>query len=104
MIDGTNSLVPIAAEQVGDRCYMILNDEEYSDPDPSVLFQFYPGDIVEVDDTGNVDDDYQYAAKRLIGPAKTEDREYLDFKYHATLWLIPVNKQNAERIQSFWKE
>jgi len=101
MIDGGNTSVPVNAEKVGDRSYRILNDEEYSDSDsdPGVLFQFYPGDIVEVDDTGNVDHDFQYAAKRLIQPAKTEDRNYLNFKFHATLWLLPINKQNAERFK-----
>jgi hypothetical protein len=101
MIDGGNTLVPINAEKVGDQSYRILNDEEYSDSDsdPGVLFQFYPGDIVEAGDSGDVDHDFQYAAKRLIEPAKTEDRDYPDFKFHATLWLLQINKQTAERFK-----
>ncbi|MDB5249843.1 MAG: hypothetical protein JWQ40_4237 [Segetibacter sp.] len=99
MIDGSNTLVPVNAEQINDKLFIILNDEEYSDPDPSVLFEFYPGDIVEVADTENLDNEYQYAAKRLIKPATTDDRDYHEFKFYATFWHLPIDKQTADRFR-----
>lgn len=91
--------MPVNAEQPSDEVYRILNDEEYADPDPSVLIKFYPGDIVEVDNTENLDNEYQFAAKRLIKAATSVDRDYHEFKFYATLRHLSINKQNADRFR-----
>ncbi len=84
MIDGAMSLVPVLAKEIQNKQYEILDDFEYSVIDDSVLFEFYPGDIVEVDDHDHRDDGYQYDAIKLIQPSNMSDRLYLEFKFRAT--------------------
>jgi hypothetical protein len=100
MIDGTDTLVPVDAEELRDKVFRILDDEEYALPDAGVLFEFYPGDIVEVDDTADMDNEYQYDAIRLIEPSPDEDREYLGFMFHATRRYVPINQLTAVRYKA----
>jgi len=53
MIYGGNILVSVNAGSIHNKCYGILNDEEYADPDLHHLFEFYPADIVKVDNRGS---------------------------------------------------
>lgn len=92
MIDGTMSLVPVIAKEIQNKQYEILEDDEYSLIDDSVLFEFYPGDIVEVDDHDHMDDGFQFDAKKLIRPSNTDDRLYLEFKFRATCNELSITK------------
>ena len=94
-IDGTFTFVPINARHINDTLFEILDDPEYSDIDGSVLFEFYPGDIVEVVESENLDNEYRYFAKTIIQPSKRADRDYLEFKYRATQRNLPIDKSTV---------
>ena len=95
MIDGTMSFVPVNAKEIRDKQYEILEDEEYLSEDDSVLYEFYPGDIVEVDDHREMDDVYQYDAKELIRPSNRNERLYLEFKFKATISELGIGNEEA---------
>ncbi|MEO6189235.1 MAG: hypothetical protein ABIO44_01615 [Saprospiraceae bacterium] len=94
LIDGAEAWVPIIAKQTGPYSFEILDDSEFIYDDPSVIFEFYPGDIVEVEDA--FDEEHQYKAVKLIQLSRHPDRKYLLFKYKATRHLMPVDKQSAK--------
>jgi hypothetical protein len=94
-LDGTDFYAPVNVREVNSCTYEILNDPEYEGGDESVLFEFYPGDIVEVEDTADPDDEYLYYAKRLIRPSTRQDRDYLAFKFQATRRHLPISLSTA---------
>ena len=106
VIDGSDTWVPINAKQTGPYSYEILDDPEFVYDDPSVLFQFYPGDTVEVEDS--LDEVYQFKAVDLIKPSTHPDRKYLLFKYRATSNAMSIDKQTTKdfdkEIQRIRKE
>ena len=99
MIDGTMSLVPVIARGIQNKQFEILDDDEYSLIDDSVLFEFYPGDIVEVDDHEDMDDEYQYDAKELIRPSNMNDRLYLEFKFRATCSELSITHETPVKYK-----
>lgn len=99
-IDGTKYLVPVNAEEIGPEMYRILDDEEYKNKDASELFEFYPGDIVEAEDTDDLDLEYQHVAVSLISAGNNSiERKYLRFKFYCTQRLLPVSKDTAEEYK-----
>ena len=51
LIDGGDTWAPINAKHIIGNRFEIMEDEEYDSLDSSILFEFYPGDIVEVVDS-----------------------------------------------------
>ncbi len=99
-IDGTKYLVPVNAEEIGPEMYLILDDEEYKNKDSSELFEFYPGDIVEAEDTDDLDLEYQHVAVSLISAGENSlERRYLRFKFYSTQRLMTVSKETAEEYK-----
>jgi len=96
-IDGADTWLPINARQIGRNKYLILDDNEYAGNDPSVLFEFYPGDIVEVVDS--MEEEYQFKASQLITPSTLPDRKYFLFKFKSTLRLVPISIDTAEEFR-----
>jgi len=97
LIDGSDAWVPIEARQIDRNKYLILDDSEYTDNDPSVLFEYYPGDIVEVEDS--LEEEYQFKASKLITPSNRPDRKYFLFKFKSTLRLMPTSIDTAEEFK-----
>lgn len=97
IIEGSEDWIPINAERTNGYHYIILEDNEYADIDPSLLFEFYPGDVVEVEPT--LEEEYEFKALNLISFSNHPDRKYLYFKYKGTRRLLPTNKDIAEEFK-----
>jgi hypothetical protein len=93
VIEGAESWVPIDAQEISTYQYMILNDNEYEDIDIGTFFEFYPGDIVVVEDA--FDEEYQFKALKIYSFGSYPDRKYLHFKYKSTLRQIPTTPEKA---------
>ncbi|MEZ4777054.1 MAG: hypothetical protein R3D00_28015 [Bacteroidia bacterium] len=93
IIDGVEDWVPVNAIASGRLNYTILDDAEYIDDDPTVLFEFYPGDIVWVEDS--MEEEYEFKAIKLIKLSDQPDRKYLYFKFYATLRYMPISIETA---------
>lgn len=78
--------------------YQILdhNGEFAFEGDPMYLFEFYPGDIVEVEIHNFKDGSSGLVAKKLIKLGQWSDRKFNEFKFRATQGAIPLNKISAE--------
>jgi hypothetical protein len=92
-IEGAESWLPIDAQEISTYQYMILNDNEYEDIDIGTFFEFYPGDIVVVEDA--FDEEYQFKALKIYSFGSYPDRKYLHFKYKSTLRQIPTTPEKA---------
>ena len=97
VIEGAESWVPIDAQEISTYQYMILNDNEYEDIDIGTFFEFYPGDIVVVEDA--FDEEYQFKALKIYSFGSYPDRKYLHFKYKSTLRQIPTTPEKAEEFK-----
>jgi hypothetical protein len=97
VIEGAESWVPIDAQEISTYKYMILNDSEYEDIDIGTFFEFYPGDIVVVEDA--FDEEYQFKALKIYSFGSYPDRKYLHFKYKSTLRQIPTTPEKAEEFK-----
>ena len=97
VIEGAESWVPIDAQEISTYQYMILNDIEYEDIDIGTFFEFYPGDIVVVEDA--FDEEYQFKALKISSFGSYPDRKYFHFKYKATLRQIPATPEKAEEFK-----
>ncbi len=95
--EGAESWVPIDAQEISTYHYMILNDNEYEDIDIGTFFQFYPGDIVVVEDA--FEEEYQFKALKIYSFGSYPDRKYLHFKYKSTLRQIPTTPEKAEEFK-----
>ena len=51
MIDGAMTYIPVSGEEMGDNKYKLLDINEYDPQDSSCILEFYPGDIVRVEET-----------------------------------------------------
>lgn len=97
VIEGAESWVPIDAQEISTYQYMILNDNEYEDIDIGTFFEFYPGDIVVVEDA--FEEEYQFKALKIYSFGSYPDRKYLHFKYKSTLRQIPTTPEKAEEFK-----
>jgi hypothetical protein len=96
-IEGAESWLPIDAQEISTYQYMILNDNEYEDIDIGTFFEFYPGDIVVVEDA--FEEEYQFKALKIYSFGSYPDRKYLHFKYKSTLRQIPTTPEKAEEFK-----
>jgi len=96
-IDGSDVWVPINARQLTDNQFELLSDSEYDNLDSNELFQFFPGDIVTVEQHAFSDSTVRPVARRLIHRAPRQDREYLEFKFYATRKELPLDKKTADK-------
>ena len=110
-IDGMLSVEPVNARQISDEVYEILPDHVYINLDRCEMYEFYPGDIVKVEPTENLDDDYLYHAKSLIYTPDPEERLYREFLFYSMTYQIPTEqgiqikyKSAINRIKSEMKE
>lgn len=64
------------------------------------LFEFYPGDVVRVEDTENIDDEYLYYAKSLISTLNPEERLYREFLFYSMTYQIEINQETLGKFNS----
>lgn len=106
LIDGTETWVPINARVINNNQFEIIENPEFTDLDANELYEFLPGDIVELEDHIFQDGTSEKVAKKLISKGHWTDRNYMDFRFKATLGLLKIDKKTAliyekeiERIQ-----
>lgn len=98
MVNGIDNYVPIPATTQDGIVYEILQDAAYDEISPfGELFEFYPGDLVEVYNKEPLDD-YQHAGP-LIYPGNYPDRKYYAFLYLATTQKLQYSKETYVEYQ-----
>lgn len=98
MIDGTETWVPINAKLINSDQFEILDNPEFTDLDTNELYEFLPGDIVELQTHVFQDGTRGKIAKKLISNGQWIDRNYMDFKFKATLGLLKIDKKTAHIV------
>lgn len=89
-IDGLQEWTQVLAREIDEETYEILDCTEYHHDDNSVLFEFYPGDIVHVGYvTMPLEDDPQ--AIRLVQTGQWPKRDYFLFQYKVMKHTLPSN-------------
>src|SRR6187402_2740138 len=96
LVDGTDVWVLINAKLIQDAQFEIIETDEYKELDAKGLFEFYPGDVVELGDHILTDGTKRQVAKKLISKGKWPDRKYYEFNYKATLNQLTIDKQTAQ--------
>ncbi|HEY5825600.1 MAG TPA: hypothetical protein VIT44_14595 [Cyclobacteriaceae bacterium] len=96
LVDGTDVWVAIDARPIQDSQFEIIEDDEYSNRATNELFEFFPGDIVEIEEQVLLDGIKRQVAKKLISKGQWTDRKFKEFKYKAGLKKLPIDKQTAE--------
>lgn len=108
LIDGTKVWVPINAKQIQDNRFEIIQDKEYENLNANELFEFFPGDIVELDKHVFEDGTKGQVAKKLISKGKWTDRDFNEFKFQVVAGQIKLDKEtavlNQEHIERIKKE
>lgn len=99
MIDGTETWVPINAKLINNDQFEIIENPEFMDLDINELYEFLPGDIVELENHVFQNGTSGKVAKRLISKGHWTDRNYMDFKFKATLGLLKIDKETAQIYQ-----
>jgi hypothetical protein len=108
LIDGTDVWVLINAREIQDSRFEIMGDEEYNHRETNELFEFFPGDIVELGEQTVLDGSKRQVAKKLISKGQWPDRKYNEFKYKAALRKLSIDELTAndfsEEIERVKKE
>ena len=99
MIDGTESWVPINAKLINNDQFEIIENPEFTDLDTNELYEFLPGDIVKLENHVFQDGKSEKVARTLISKGQWTDRNYMDFRFKATLGLLKIDKETAQIYQ-----
>jgi hypothetical protein len=99
LIDGTETWIPINAKLINNDQFEIIENPEFMDLDINELYEFLPGDIVELENHVFQNGSSGKVAKRLISKGHWTDRNYMDFKFKATLGLLKIDKETAQIFQ-----
>src|SRR5688572_9240136 len=91
LIDGTDVWVLINARQIQDAQFEIIEDNEYYELDTNELFEFFPGDVVELEEAILSDGTKRKVAKKLISKGQWPDRKFNEFKYKAGLKQLSID-------------
>jgi hypothetical protein len=94
-IDGILDWVEVQARFIDDEQYEIIDCPPYQEPDDSILFEFYPGDLVVVNSNIFPNGDFEQAI-RLIRPGSYPDRRLKEFMFRATFRTLAMNRETLE--------
>lgn len=100
MIEGTVVWVPIKAKLIQDDQFEIVENVIFDNLDINELYEFFPGDIVELEQFVFEDGTKGKVAKKLISKGQWSDRKYLEFKFKATLGLLSICKSTIEKYKN----
>lgn len=95
LIDGTECWVPINAKLINNDQFEVIENPEFMDSGTTELFEFFPGDIVQTENHAFQNGTSEKVAKKLISKGHWPDRNYLAFKFKATLGLLKIDKETA---------
>jgi|SRR6478735_1641845 len=96
LIDGTDVWVLLNARQTQANQFEILENGEYDKVESNELFEFFPGDVVELEERVLSDGSNKQVATRLISKGQWPDRKFNEFKYKAALSKLRIDKPTAE--------
>ena len=99
LIDGTETWVPVNAKLINNDQFEIIENSELTVIDTNELYEFLPGDIVEIENHVFQNGTNGKVAKKLISKGHWTDRNYMDFKFKATLGLLKIDKKTAQMYQ-----
>ena len=99
LIDGTDVWVPINVRQSREAQFEIIESKEYNGRDTHELFEFFPGDVVELEEQSLWDGTKRQIAKKLISKGNWPDRKFNEFKYKAALKQLSIDMQTAQIFQ-----
>ena len=99
MIDGADARIPINARMIQDSQYEILDDSEFTEAYPSVLFEFYPGDIVETGIQTLKDGKDVNVAKKIVSQGQWQNRKYYEFLFMATLERLKIDLHTVDKYR-----
>lgn len=99
MIDGTKVWVPIDAKLIQDNQFEIIENAEFDNLDTNELYEFLPGDIIELENHTFKDGTKGKAAKKLVSKGQWKDRDYNEFKFKAALGLLKIDKKTAQKFK-----
>lgn len=101
MIDGTTCWTPSKAKLVGDKQYLILENDYFDENDTSVLPQFIPGDIVAVVEYVFSENKKGLLAKTLLRSSSNSRKNLFEFLFKATKQELPID---SETFRTYSKE
>jgi hypothetical protein len=98
LLDGSIAFVPVRATKLSNNQYKILDDKEFTDYiDFLYVHEFYPGDIVELEQHLFNDGSTGLVATRLISAGQWPGRKLNEFKFKAVLGQVTIDKQSADK-------
>jgi len=93
MVNGIDNYIPIPAVTQDGIVYEILQDAAYEEISSfGDLFEFYPGDLVEINNDKEPLEEYQYAGP-LVQQGNYPDRKYYAFLYLATTQKLQYSRE-----------
>lgn len=97
LLDGSTAWVPINGKQIADNVYQVLDDPEFDgwEDHPLYIFEFYPGDLIELVEHTFSDGQIGLVAGRLVKEGEWKDRRMNEFKFKATFGQLIIDKQTA---------
>jgi len=101
LLDGTTVWVPIKAKKIDGLRFKILEGDKYLDTVdfPLHLFEFWPGDIVELKPHTFTDGQSGQVASTLVVQGNWPDRKFSEFKYKATLGQLEINEKTVVKYR-----
>lgn len=99
LIDGTETWIPINAKLIDNDQFEIIENPEFTDLDTNELYEFLPGDIVELENHVFKNGTSGKVAKKLISKGQWTDRNYMEFKFKAALGLLNIDNITAQLYQ-----
>lgn len=99
MIDGKETWVPINAKVIDNDQYQIIDNPEFTNLVTNELYEFLPGDIVELENHVFQNGTSGKVAKKFILKGNWTDRNYMDFKFKVTIGLLKIDKNTAQIYQ-----
>lgn len=91
LIDGTTTWVLTNAQKLGDNQYLILQDVEFDENNPTNLCEFIPGDVVALDPHTFQNGTTALVCRQLLTASTRPDRKYFDFLFKATLGQLEIS-------------
>jgi transcription antitermination factor NusG len=100
-IDGTETFVPVKAEEINDNVYQILRFEEYNSEERSVLYEFKPGDIVNIKKQEFNDGTIGYLADQYSNNKSEKEIDINQFLFRILTGKLDVNSSSKIEYKDY---
>ena len=97
LLDGSTCWVPVDAQKMSEYQYKILESIEYSDFEefPFHIYEYWPGDIIEISDHEFSDGNNGKIASRLVKSGNWPNRKLREFKFKASLKRLSNDRETV---------